>query len=277
MRQLQALGWTEERNLRIDYRWPGEDVERMRADAEDVAASKPDMIFAHGGPALAAASKATRTTPIVFVQTPDPIEAGFVVSLAHPGGNLTGFTNFEPQMGGKWLGLLKEIVPSVSRALLLMTPQSASAAAYFKVISAAADALAVRLSTAVAHDAPELVNVLSAFAGKSNGGLIVLPSPISANYSKLVVELCSKYALPAIYPFRFFAEGGGLMSYGSDTADMYRQAAFYVDRILRGANPGDLPIQQPTKFELVINTRTAKALGLEVPPTLLTRADEVIE
>lgn len=274
LQQLHAFGWTEDQNIHIDYRWTGEEIGRIRSYAEEIASLNPKVILAHGGPVVAALQKATRTVPIVFVQVPDPIEAAFVNSLSHPGGNLTGFTNFEPQMGSKWLELLKEIAPNVSRGLLM---QTGSFAAYFSVMKSAAEKLGLQLSAAEVRDATEIVEAIESLARDPNGGLIVAPSPVTANYRNVIIELCAKYSIPAVYPFRYFAEAGGLMAYGSDTVDMYARAASYVDRILKGANPGDLPIQQPTKFELIINRKTANSLGLDVPAGLLVSATEVIE
>jgi len=277
LQALHASGWTEDRSVRIEYRWTGEDPDRMRADANELISLNPDVILAHGGPVVSAVQKATRTIPIVFVQVPDPIEAGLVKSLAHPGGNMTGFTNYEPEMGGKWLQMLKQIAPNTSRVLLIMNRQSVSFTGYLNVINATADSLGLLLSTAEVQEATDIVDAIDTFGREPNGGMVVVPNPVTTNYSRLIIESCVKHSLPAVYPFRFFTENGGLMSYGSDTVDMYRRAALYVDQVLKGANAGDLPVQQPTKFELVINRKTAKALGLDVPPMLIVRADDVID
>ena len=274
---LQQLGWTDGRNVRIDTRWAAGDADRYRKSATELVALMPDVILATGTSAVAPLQQATRTVPIVFVQVIDPVGAGLVASLARPGGNATGFTLFEYGMSGKWLELLKEIAPRVTRAAVLRDPASAPGIGQFAAIQAVAPSLGVELSPVDVRDAGEIERAVTAFARSPNGGLIVTASPSAAVHRELIITLAARHKLPAVYPFRYFVTGGGLISYGPDIVDQYRRAAGYVDRILKGEKPADLPVQAPTKYELVINLKTAKALGLTVPPTLLARADEVIE
>jgi putative tryptophan/tyrosine transport system substrate-binding protein len=276
---FQGLGWTEGRNVRIEIRWPGVNLERLKDYAPELVALAPDAIFCGSNYVLAELSHLTRTIPIVFVQVSDPVGSGFVtgLSLARPGGNITGFTTFEPTMGGKWLETLKEIAPRVSRVAVLLQPQSPANVAYWRAAEASGPSLEVKVSAASVQNDTEIEHAIATVANLAGGGLIVLPNPITLGHRNLIIELAARHRLPAIYPFSFFAASGGLLSYGIDLTRLYRDAAGYVDRILKGEKPGDLPIQQPTKFELAINLKTAKALGLAVPPSLLTRADNVIE
>jgi putative ABC transport system substrate-binding protein len=275
---LQETGWVVGRNLRIDYRWSGAgDAEQVRKYANELIALAPEVILAVTTSAVGALQQATRTTPIVFVQVSDPVGAGFVESLARPGGNTTGFTLFEFGLSAKWLELLKEIAPNVTRALVLREPTLTSGIAQFAVIQSAGPLLGVELSPVGVSGASEIERAVAAMAQRSNGGLIVLPGSLTLLHRKLIITLAAQYRLPAVYPFRYHINDGGLISYGPDAIEQYRRAGGYIDRILKGEKPADLPVQAPTKYELVINLKTAKALGLEIPPTVLARADEVIE
>jgi putative ABC transport system substrate-binding protein len=275
-RKLDELGWREGRNLRIDYRFVA-DAERMRAGAADLVGLAPDVIVASPGQVLLVLTKQTRTIPIVFANVPDPVGIGLVPSLAHPGGNITGFTSIEPTLAGKWLEALKEVAPYVTRTAVIYNPANPAWRERLRVIQTVAPSLVAELNPVGVGNAAEIERALDGFAREPNGGLIVLPSLFMQAHRKTVIALAAKHRMPAIYPFRYFATDGGLISYGIDTLDQFRGAATYVDRILRGEKPADLPVQAPVKYELVINLKTAKALGLEVPPTLLARADEVIE
>jgi len=275
---LQRLGWTEGRNIRIDYRWGAGDPERARAHAADFVRLKPDAILSNGSPATGALHKATRTIPIVFVVVTDPVGAGFVESQARPGGNVTGFSTFEPDIGGKWLELLKEINPNLRTIAGVWDPAFKSFAAVWRQIERLAPAMGVRTtSVTFRKDSDDLDAALAALVQQAGGGMIILPTAINNSARKRIVLLASRLRLPAVYPFRHYATDGGLMSYGFDTPDLFRRSASYIDRILRGESPASLPVQAPTKFELTINQTTAKALGLALSPTLLARADEVIE
>jgi putative tryptophan/tyrosine transport system substrate-binding protein len=273
---LQESGWTVGRNVRIEARWGAGDAERYRQYAAELATLAPDVIVANGGPALVPLQQATASVPIVFVGVTDPVGAGFVASLARPGGNATGFTQTEYSTSAKWLELLKDIAPRVTRAALVRDATSTGSVAQFAVIQGAAASFGMEVSPIDIRDPGEIERAVVALAGASNGGLIVTPAGSGVRYP-LIVKLAAQHRLPAVYPFRYQATGGGLISYGPDIVDQYRRAAGYVDRVLKGEKPADLPVQAPTKYELVINLKTAKALGLEVPPMLLARADEVIE
>jgi ABC-type uncharacterized transport system substrate-binding protein len=272
---LQALGWTISRNVQLDYRFGRGDVERMRGYAKEAVTSAPDLILAQTNPALKAILDAAPSQPIIFLQVSDPVGGGFVKSLSHPGANVTGFTNFEADIGGKWLQTLKEIAPPVERAAVVLHPETSAHAGFLHTAEAAAAGVRMTVTAIGVHNSNEIEQGITQFAIRPNGGLIVAPHPVTRG--KLIIDLAARHKLPAVYPFRFHAQDGGLVSYGIDQVDQWRSAATYVDRILRGTNASDLPIQQPTKYELVINLKTAKALGLDVPPTLLARADEVIE
>ena len=274
---LQELGWIVGRNVQIEYRWGGGDAARIRKYAAELLALAPDVILAVGGSTVGPLRQATRIVPIVFVQVPDPVGAGFVASLSRPGGNATGFTNIEYGTSGKWLELLKEIAPGVKRAAVLRDTTNPSGIGQLGAIQAVAPSLGLEVNPVDMLDPGEIKRAVTAFARKSNGGLIVLSSGLAATHRQLIITLAAQYRMPAIYPFRYYVTSGGLISYGIDTVDQYRRAAGYVDRILKGEKPADLPVQAPTKLELVINLKTAKALGLTVPPALLARADEVIE
>ena len=274
---LQALGWAPGRNVQIEYRWCGSDTDRIQTYAAELVGLKPDVILAQTSLITAPLQRETRTIPIIFTQVNDPVETGIVASMAHPGGNITGFTSFELTVGGKWLQILKEIAPSVTRVAVILNPVQSPQIAILHAIEAVAPSVGVPVTVAGVHDAAEIERVISAFARELNGGLIVLPNPVTIVNRELIIALADRYRLPAVYAYRYFITDGGLMSYGVDLADLYRRAAGYVDRILKGDKPADLPVQAPTKYDHVINLRTAKALGLTVPPQLLARADEVIE
>ncbi len=271
------MGWTIGRNARIDTRWAGATPAEIRKHAAELVALAPDVILAHGAPTLGPLLQATRTVPIVFQIVGDPVAAGFVASLARPGGNATGFMDLEYGMAGKWLELLKQIASGVTRVAVLRDPATPTGPAQFGVIQAVAPSLGMEVIPVSVRDAPEVERAVAAFARGSNGGLIVTPSGWVSVHRDLIIRLATRHKLPAVYFARYFVTDGGLLSYGIDIVDQYRSAAGYVDRILKGEQPADLPVQAPTKFELVINLKTAKALGLEVPPSLLARADEVIE
>jgi putative tryptophan/tyrosine transport system substrate-binding protein len=278
LEELKRLGWTQGRNIRIDTRWATDDVEKIRRSAQDLVASEPDLILSSNSPTTAALQKLTHTIPIIFATVADPVGTGFVASLPRPGGNVTGFINLEGSMAGKWLELLKEIAPRLNRAAFLFNPATAPfAEIYLSPFKAAAASLAVEAIVAPVRDTPELESGIADFARAPNGGLIVMPGPFMANRSAEVTALAARHRLPAVYPFRYYAELGGLLSYGNDQADNYRRAAAYVDRILKGAKPSELPVQAPVKFELTINVKTARALGLDVPQSLLQQADTVFE
>jgi putative ABC transport system substrate-binding protein len=277
-RELQALGWVGDRNLRTAYRWGGGDEDRIYAYAAELIALAPDVILAAGAPAVAPLRRLTRTVPIVFISVSDPVGQGFVASLAHPGGNITGFSNFDPTTGGTWLRLLMEIAPQTKRVAVLYNRRTAPyAQAFLRSVEDAAASLMVRAIPAPVENDAGLKAVLGAFGSEPGDGLIFPSDAFTYSRYDKIVTLAAQRRLPAIYPFRVFTTNGGLMSYGIDLVEETRQAAHYIDRILSGAKPGDLPVQPPSKFELVINLKTAKALGLDVAPTLLARADEVIE
>ena len=275
-RRLEELGWSEGRNIRFDHRWADGNLDRLRDYAAELASLKPDVLFGESTPVIAALQAATRLIPIVFVGGSNPVGSGFVASLARPGGNITGFVSFEPAIGGKWLETLKEMAPGVARVALVFNPQTHTGQ-YFQSIETASRSLGVKLVPIPFHDTAGIERMLDDFAREPNGGLLSLPDPSNSLHRDLIVRLAAQHRLPAIYPFRYFITSGGLASYGVDRTDQYRRAAEYVARILKGEKPAELPVQVPIKFELVINLKTANALGLKIPETLLARADEVIE
>ena len=275
---LQKLGWAEGRNIRIDTRWATGDVEAMQRFAKELVALQPDLILSPSTPTTAALLQQTRTIPIIFASVSDPVGSGFVASFPRPGGNVTGFIILEPTMAGKWLELLKEIAPRVNRVAFLFNPATAPYAEYYlNPFKAAAASFGVEAIVAPVRDTSELESVIAAQAREPNGGLIVMPDSFLTTHRAEIISLAARYRLPAVYPFRFFTELGGLLSYGNDPADNFRRAAIYADRILKGIKPSELPVQAPVKFEMVVNAKTAKALGLEMPPSFYWRADEVIE
>jgi putative tryptophan/tyrosine transport system substrate-binding protein len=277
LQQLQQLGWTDGRNVRIDYRWGLGDADNIRKYTAELVALAPDVIFAAGTAAVGPMLQATRTVPIVFALVADPVGAGFVDSLSRPGGNATGFLMFEYSLSGKWLEVLKQIAPGVTRAAVIRDPAISAGTGQFGVIQSVAASLGVEVSPVNVRDAVEIERAIAAFARSPNGGLIVTASALSAVHRDLIIALSARHKLPAVYYERYFVGAGGLISYGPDFVDQYRRAAGYVDRILRGEKPADLPVQAPTKYVLTINLKTAKALGLDIPQTVLARADEVIE
>jgi putative tryptophan/tyrosine transport system substrate-binding protein len=274
---LQQLGWADGRNMRIDYRWGLGQADTIRKQAAELAALAPDVILSSGTASLAPLMQATPVVPIVFVNVADPVGGGFVDSLSRPGGNATGFMQFEYDLSGKWLELLKQIAPNVTRAVVIRDPALPSGIGQFAVIQSVAPSVGVEVRPVSVRDVAEIERAIAAFARSPNGGLIVTSSALTARHREPIIALAARHKLPAVYYRRYFVTTGGLMSYGYDLVDQFRRAAGYVDRILKGEKPADLPVQAPTKYELVINLKTAKALGLDVPPTLLARADEVIE
>jgi putative ABC transport system substrate-binding protein len=274
---LQELGWSVGRNVRIDYRWGAANAELKRRYAAELIAHSPDVIVTTGDSNTAPLLQATRTVPIVFVLVPDPVGAGFAASLARPGGNATGFMNFEFGMSGKWPELLKQIAPYVTRVAVLRDPTAGVSMGQLGAIQGVVSSLRIEASPIDLRDVGEIERAIADFAQSPNGGLVILPSGLSFIHRELIIGLAARHRLPAVYPFRSFVEDGGLICYGPDGIDQYRRAAGYVDRILKGEKPADLPVQTPTKYELVINLKTAKAIGLEIPLTLFARADEVIE
>ncbi|HLX17529.1 MAG TPA: ABC transporter substrate-binding protein [Bradyrhizobium sp.] len=272
---LRELGWTDSQNLGIDYR--AVDADGLRSAAAELVALAPDVILAVGGSALAALRQVTRTLPIVFAIVADPVGSGYVDSLARPGGNVTGFLLFEYGIAGKWLELLKQTVPAVTRAAVIRDPSGTAGIGQWAVIEALAPSVGVELSLINIRDADELEHDIAAFARSSNGGLIVTANPLATHHRELIIRLAREYKLPAVYFERYLAAGGGLISYGPRIVDQFRRAAGYVDRMLKGEKPADLPVQAPTKYELVINLKTARTTGIDVPPAVLARADEVIE
>jgi putative ABC transport system substrate-binding protein len=274
---LRDLGWTEGRNIHLDYRWTAGDVDRTEQFAKEIVELKPEVLVAHSTPVVKALLQLASTTPMVFVLVADPIGSGFVTSLAHPGGNLTGFMNVDAPMAGKWLALIKEIAPKVSRIALVYNPRTSPYQSYLKTFDEAARTLAVQAIPTPVLDAAEVERSITALGQQPDSGLFVVPDVFVQVHRKLIIRLAEKYRLPAIYPYRFFPESGGLMSYGIDTVIIFRQAASYVDRILKGTPPTDLPVQAPTNFKLVVNLKAAKAIGLSIPESFLVRVDEVIE
>jgi putative ABC transport system substrate-binding protein len=275
--QLQELGWSAGRNLRLDHRWVQANRDRLRKSAEELVALSPDVILVAGGNFAEAVQHASRTMPIVLAQSIDPVGAGYVASLARPGGSITGFTQFEYSLAGKWLQLLKEIAPDVANVAVLRDTVAAAGIGQWAVVQAAAEPMGLELTPISIRDVSEMERAVTAFARGSNGGLIVTLSPAATIHRQTIIATVARHGLPAIFPLRYFATDGGLMSYGPDLVDQYRRAAGYVDRVLKGEKPAVLPVQKPTKYQLTVNLKTAKALGLNVPPTLLARADEVIE
>jgi putative ABC transport system substrate-binding protein len=273
---LQALGWIEGRNVQFIYRWSAGDVMHARPFAKELLDLRSDVILANSTPVAVAVRDTTRTTPTVFVQVSDPVTAGVVQSLTRPGGNLTGFTNFERSMANKWLELVKGVVPTITRVAYLFNPDTAPLF-YVRAAETAALALSIKPFAAAVHNVDEMERQIERFAREPDGALLVLPDLFTATNRQSIIALAAQHRLPAVYPFRYFVASGGLMSYGIEMLETYRQAASYVDRILRGEKPADLPVQAPTKYETVINLKTAKALGLEISPTVLARADEMIE
>jgi putative ABC transport system substrate-binding protein len=276
---LKQLCWTEGSNVKIDYRWAAGDAGLIRTFAKELVELQPDVILARSTPATAVLKAETRTIPIVFTTVSDPIGSGFVANLAHPGGNITGFTNFESSISGKWLGLLKEIAPRITQVGAMYNPETAPYAPYYvRPFEVAAKAFSVEPISVVVHNDADIERAIAGLARESSGGLIILPDAFTtSSHRTQIIDQAARHHVPAVYPYGFIADEGGLMSYGIDVTDLYQRAASYIDRIFHGTKPSDLPVQQPTKFELIINLKTAKALGLTVPPTLLTRADVVIE
>ena len=275
VQKLLEFGWVEGRNVRIDYRFSA-DVDRMGVYAAEIVDLRPDVIVVHSNPFLAALRQVNRTIPSVFIQVADPVGSGFVDDLAHPGGNITGFSNFEAEIGGKWLEILKEVAPTVTRAVVLLSTETAANVAFLRAAETASTSLGITVTNASVQDAAEITSAFETFAAP-NSGLLIMPHIVTVSNRVLIGALAIQHRMPTVAPFGFMAASGSLVSYGVDVVDLFRRAATYVDRILRGAKPADLPVQQPTKYELVINLKTAKAIGLTVPTTLLARADTVIE
>jgi putative ABC transport system substrate-binding protein len=277
-RSLQELGWTEGRNLLIDYRWEVSDTASARTFATELVSLTPEVIVVNGSPGVAALHQATSLIPIIFVVVVDPVGAGYVQSLAHPGSNITGFLSFEPEIGGKWLELLKEIAPGLRQVACILDPAFPGFAAIWNAIESLGPTVGVDVrSLPFRNPTDDIESAVAAFAESTRGALVILPTAINNHHRKRIISLAANHRLPTVYPYRYFVTDGGLMYYGIDSVDLFRRSAFYVDRILKGEKPADLPVQAPTKYELVVNLKTAKALGIDVPPTLLARADEVIE
>ena len=274
---LRELGWTEGRNIHLDYRWTNGDLERTRLVAKEIVELKPDMFLVHSTPAVHAIRELAPAIPMVFVLIADPIGSGFVKSLSHPGGNMTGFMNVEAPMAGKWLELIMEIAPKIKRVALIFNPRTSPYRSYLAAFDASAPKFGVHAIATPVHDAAELENAITALGQEPDSALFVVPDVFVQAQRALIIELAEKYRVPAIYPYRFFPTSGGLLSYGFDTVIAFRQAASYVDRILKGAKPSDLPVQAPASFKLVINLKAAQAIGLTIPAGFLLRADEVIE
>jgi putative ABC transport system substrate-binding protein len=275
--RLEELGWIEGRNSHIEYRWAAGDARKFRTQAAEMVASRPDVIVAITTPAVAALRQGTRDIPLIFANMSDPVDGGYVQSMARPGGNITGFTSFEYSIGGKWVELLKEAVASLRRVLVLYNPDNYTSRALLSTVVASAPTVGVQVTSGSVRSAAEIGAAIAAFAKEGDGGLLLLPDPIIQANQQNITQLAIKHRLPGLHESREFPATGGMMSYGTDFLDLYRRAADYVDRILKDANVGELPVQNPTKFELVINLKAAKAMGIQVPPTLLARADEVIE
>jgi putative ABC transport system substrate-binding protein len=275
--QLAKLGWAEANNVKLEVRWSAGKNDLMLAYAAQLVSQPADVIVANSTPLLAILKQLTSSISIVFVQVADPISTGFVTNYARPGGNITGFTDFDTTIAGKWVEVLKEVAPSVSRMTVLMNPEQANHRGFLEVIESVAPTFKVQVSAAEVHDRTEIEQAIAAVAGQPDRGLIVLPGPLNNTQRDSIIELTGRFHLPAVYPFKYYAKEGGLLYYGDNQLDQWSKAASYVDRILRGEKPSDLPVQAPTKYELVINLKTAKALGLTIPQTLLATADEVIE
>jgi putative ABC transport system substrate-binding protein len=275
---LGELGWREGSNLRFEYRWGAADPDRIRTYARELVELSPDIILAHSTPPVVALLRETRSIPIVFLTVTDPLGQGLVKSLAHPGGNITGFSVFMISLGSKWLEVLKEIAPRTTRATIIFNPQTAPYyALYLRSIEVAAPSFSIEPVAVQIHNDADIERAITTVGRERNGGLIILPDSFNVVHRGVIIDLVARYRLPAVYYFRYFAADGGLISYGPDEIDLFRRAAGYVDRILKGANPADLPVQQPSRFEMVINLKTAKALGITIPHSLLVRADEVIQ
>jgi putative ABC transport system substrate-binding protein len=274
---LAGLGWTDGRNVRIDLRWFGDDINRIRALAQELVGSQPDIILAQGTPATIALQRETRTIPIVFGGVGDPVASGIVARLDRPNGNVTGFASLEPTLGGKWLELLSEIAPGLKRAAIMFNPDAVAASAYMPSFETAARSLKVVPVMAPVHSDEEIETVITALGREPGGGLVVMPDAFTGAHRAPIISAAARNNVPAVYAVSFFVRDGGLLSYGPDGVDMWPRAASYVDRILRGEKPGDLPVQFPTKFEMILNLKAAKALGITVPPSIMLRADEMIE
>jgi putative tryptophan/tyrosine transport system substrate-binding protein len=277
LNKLRDIGWKQGRDYNFDVRFGGNDAALLSAQAKELVASAPDVILSQSNQALASLLKETHNIPIVGTVIGDPVGSGFIKSLSRPGGNVTGFTSFEPPLAQKWVQSLKEISPGTKRAGVILLPETPANVNFLHAVEVASASLGMTINAIGVHNAAEIERLVNEFARQPDGGLVVLPSPITNEHRALIVALAARHHLPAIYAFRYFAVIGGLMSYGIDVIDLYKRAAVYVDRILKGAKPADLPMEQPTKFELVINLKTAKALGLSVPPAMQARADEMIE
>jgi putative ABC transport system substrate-binding protein len=275
--RLHKLGWMEGSNVGIEVRWAAGEADRVQAYANELVGLPADVIIANSTPSLAVLKRLTRTIPIVFVQVADPVGSGFVTSYAQPGGNITGFTDFEASTAGKWIEVLKEATPFVNRVTVLMDPDQSNHAVFLRVITSAAASFKMEVSATAVRNRKEIETAVTELAGQTDRGLVVLPGPTNNTLRDAIIRLAANYRLPAVYPFKYYVKDGGLLYYGSDQLDQWPNAANYVDRILRGAKPSELPVQAPTKYELTINLKTAKALGLDVPPSLLARADQVIE
>jgi len=277
LRELQKLGWSDGHNLRVDIRWGDGEPDRIRKHAVELIALAPEVVLGTGGTVVGALQQASQQVPIVFVNVTDPVGRGYVATLARPARNATGFTSFEFAMGGKWVEVLKEIAPQVTRVAVLRDPAITAGIGYLAAIHALAPSIAVEVTPVDVRHASDIERAVASFSGTSNGGLIVTADPAAIVHREAIITLAARHRLPAIYPYRFFVTSGGLITYGLNNVEQYRLAAGYVDRVLKGEKPADLPVQAPTNYELVINLKTAKALGIEVPPSLLARADEVIE
>jgi putative ABC transport system substrate-binding protein len=274
---LKQLGWTEGQNVQLDLRWAGGDAKITRTFARELIAMAPDVIVPSTNQATAIVQQETSTIPVVFAFVGDPVGSGFVDNLSRPGGNITGFANFENSIGGKWVEILKEIAPNIKRAGFIFSPEAAPNVGFFHAAESAAPSLGIELAALAVHTGSEIERRITKFAAEVDGGLIVAPHAVTVSSRELIANLAARYRLPAVYSDRYFAESGGLISFGNNTADLFRRAASYIDRILKGAKPADLPVQLPTKFEMVINLKTAKALGMVMPTFLLQNADDVIE